>query len=88
MNSSLFAYGDKDGRVRVWDLRHVSEPVINVRYATSVDPETQVLIIYSAHEFQVAHLTSKIAHVIFYQSRLVAVSEDNHVAAFSYTQSN
>jgi len=32
MESPLFAYGDKEGRVRVWDLRRVSEPLINVAH--------------------------------------------------------
>jgi len=64
VNSNLFAYGGKDGCVRIWDLRNVKDPLANV-----------------------SCLAGKIAHVIFHQSHIIASSEDNNIASFSYSQS-
>ena len=79
-HSTLFACGDFEGRVHIWDLRNVKQP------ATQVSPHLSAINVGFLHVPQVkCFQTGKITSVIWHESHIVASSDANRVAAIPYT---
>lgn len=84
--STLFACGDLEGCVHIWDLRNVKRP------STQVSLHSPTI---SAHETfcftyieQTKCFQTKINNVIWHESHLLASSHDNNIAAIPYASTN
>jgi hypothetical protein len=78
-HSTFFACGDPEGRVHIWDLRNVREPLTQV---SSKSPTTLAQGFFTCPQVKCFH--TKINNVIWHESHLLASSPANNIAAIHY----